>query len=98
MVGFSDGARTANTLKENSTLKDLINSIDNHIAGAQDILARVNKLADQVGGPVPRDAGEAKPDGPPEQVLVLRLRRKLAALGSLQAAAAGELSRLENAV
>lgn len=96
MAGFSD--KVAGTVKPNSTLSDFIGSIDSHIAGAEDILMRVSKLADLIGGPVPRDVSDGDGDRTPEQALNLRLQRKLARLGQLQAAAAVELGRLESSL
>lgn len=87
------------TLRENSNITDFINSIDGHLSAAQDILQRVDKLADRIGSPVPRDAGAlTEPQTPEEPALNLRLRRKLSTLGSLQAAISGELARLEGSV
>ena len=90
---------TATPLKENSTLSDFITSIDAHISGAQDILHRIDKIADRIGGTAPRDAGQsATPESPEEPALNLRLRRKLADLGRLQAAISNELGRLESSI
>lgn len=96
---YGSGQKAANsTIKENSTLADFINSIDGHLSAAHDILQRVDKLADRIGGPVPHEAGSIGEPTPEEPALNLRLRRKLAQLGSLQASISGELARLENAV
>lgn len=96
MAGFADKA--ANSIRENSSLSEFIGSIDGHLSATEDILSRVSKMADQIGGPVPRDAMAAAPDTPPEPALNLRLQRKLARLGQLQAAISGELGRLESSV
>lgn len=84
--------------KELSTLSDFIASLDSHISDAHDILARVDKLADRIGGSVPHDASAEGQSTPEEVALNLRLRRKLSQLGNLHYAVMGELSRLENAV
>lgn len=96
MSGFSDKA--TNALRESSTLSDFVGSIDGHISATEDILARVTKMADHIGGPIPRDAVSTSPDTPPEPGVNLRLQRKLARLGQLQAAISGELARLENSL